>query len=181
MPSTKKNIWRDPILVAIAGILVTIAIAVYTFSPNLVPTELNPPPEINYNLDKPFSFSLHNYGEKAGSYYVQMSSDTLLVKVKNSEYKNQVGIAKHIEDGSDSTHIFYLKANESNLPMNITFKLTYLDKSPLIFNKKYVWNYYYKLDDSLGYGQYAFGNVQSKENDCIPLNDKYSYCIISNS
>ncbi|MCK5660297.1 MAG: hypothetical protein KAH86_02985 [Methanosarcinales archaeon] len=178
MPSAQKDI---VVLLMSATILVMIGSAIYASSPNLVPTELNPPAEINYNSDSSFYFKLHNYGEKAGSYNLQISSDALSVKVRNSEYRNSADITKHMEDGDDSTHRFYLKANKSNLPINVTFKLIYLDTSPIAFDKKYVWDYYYELDDSLKYEKYVFGNVQSSKDYCILIFNKYGYCTESHN
>ena len=169
MPLTQKNI----------GILTLIAmfiIAIYGYSANLELTGLNPPSEINYNSDSSFYFSLHNYGEKAGSYFIQISSDVLFVKIGNSEYNDQSYISKYVEDGEDSAYRFYLKANQSNLPINATVKLTYLDKSPLILKKKYVWDYYYKHDDSLKYGTYILNRVQNKIQYCIMINDQDGIC-----
>lgn len=171
MSLTQRNIM-------ILGLIVTIAIGLYPYSSNLAFFQFTPPTDVNYNSGSSFTFKLHNYGEKAGLYEIQISSEEFLVKIGNSlnqDYKHEDTAWTYIEDGDDHSHRVYLKASESNLPINATVKFTYLDKSPFIFKKSFVWDFYYELDDSGRYKKYTLRNETSYTTDFIIINNNDFY------
>lgn len=148
-------------IIAIMGVLVVIVGILDPYSTDLQPFTFDSPPEIELNHGNYFDFKVHNYGDKSGSYKLEVSSEDFLIKIKtviDSEYKQNDVIKTHIEDGGDHTWKIYIKANESNLSPNASVKFSYLDTSPIIFKEKYTWNLFYELDESKKYQKYHFIN-----------------------
>lgn len=162
MPSDKTNIF---IALTIIGLIIAIWAPTYPHSSDLVYTNFEPPKEIKYNSISSFNFKLHNYGEKSGRYYLGISSEELLIKignVANKEYSNDDSTWQRIEDEEDHQIPVYIKVNETKLPNNATIHFLYLDKSPLLSNKKVVLDFIYNLDDDGRYKKYVFINKTGK-------------------
>lgn len=149
---SKDNIAVITLIAIIIGIF-------YPYSTNIQPFQFDPPSEIEQNHGNYFAFKVHNYGDKSGSYKLEISSEDFLIKIEtstNSEYKQNDFIRTYIEDEEDDTWKIYIKLNESNLPPNASVRFSYLDTSPIIFKEKYTWNLFYELDDSQKYPKYHF-------------------------
>lgn len=154
MDSTERNI-------AIIGIIVVIIGIFYSYSTNLQPFGFDSPPEIKQNHENYFDFKVHNYGDKSGSYKLEVSSEDFLIKMDTSidtKYEHSYSIKTHIEDEDDQTWRIHIKLNDSNLPPNASVRFSYVDTSPIIFKEKYTWNLFYERDDSQRDPKYHFIN-----------------------
>lgn len=145
--------------ITVFGIIVAAFIAIWTttyiYSPDLVNREFNPPDTISSNQDNILHFELNNYGEKKGSYILKLTSDEILFSQTRSYdknvFENNIHLGYVLPPKERNEYSFYMVTNESGLKPNATISFIYIDSSPLIFEKKKTWNFYYELDTSSKY------------------------------
>ena len=134
---------------------VTIWGITYTYSPDLIYTEFNPPDTIS-NYENILRFKLTNYGEKTGTYLLSFSasSDDILFSKNRSpsdEYENNITLYYKLGSGKDVAYNFKFKANNSVKNSNVTVTFTYIDASPWILKKASIYEYDYELNENNNY------------------------------
>lgn len=143
------------IYLGIIVVFTTIWGITYTYSADLIHTEFNPPDTIS-NAGDTLRFKLSNYGEKSGTYFLSFSAssdDIQFSKNRNpsDEYKNNISFSYNLGPGKDVTYNFKLKANNSVKNSNVTVTFIYIDASPWILKKEYIYKYDYELNENNNY------------------------------
>ena len=160
--------------ISIMAILVVVLGIFYPYQADIQFFTFDSPSEITQTGNDHFSFKVHNYGDKSGSYKLEASSEVFLVKTissLNRGYEHEFSINTHIEDEQDGNWNIYIKANKSDLQPNANVEFSYIDTSSKIF-KKDTWNLFYELEESQISPRYNFINKTSTHIEYIVLGNK---------
>ncbi|WP_135612930.1 hypothetical protein [Methanococcoides sp. AM1] len=158
------------LFVAILGAAVTVGVALYTLSPEMIHDEIQPPEYIPTYSSSDFHFKVSNDGGKPGSYYLMFNckdESISFMKRSNEDYENELGFGYALpKDDTDSWHIS-VKANKSYTPENTSFTFTYVDACGIIHDVE-SYTFYYDFDD--GFNRYVYKEMKFDSKRTISFN-----------
>ena len=150
-----KNQKITIILALFAG-FIAIWAATYIHSADIVFVKFDPPNIINSDNGNQLRFELINYGNKKGSFILSLSSEEILFSSEKSynpdDYNETISVSSVLGPNKENlVNNFYLITNESNLKQDGHITFTYMDASPLIVKKMYIWDFDYELNNQNNY------------------------------